>query len=282
VSPVFLDVSIGYTVRALNLDTTATRWNTSSDPAWNVGAGVDVLTVSKNVDLGWGQWRRTSRIWSIFIRGYWKEPLKPLKKRVTLCHPSSRVYSWQIPLMHLIHRLYLTLQETRALWDSRCILVSIFTGRRILCRHSQTHNFFDRSRMFAKKFYLRSRNAPVVCANIPKVEIVYNLNIVKRKRSIAAGAKSWWPRWKFRMGVKGPECERTARRLNYLVRDPMSFVGFPWRTTANLVRGRVFTMLDRSVDTHSSLYEFRTHFWVWFVPVRTPLPHAHQMVFNDI
>jgi len=34
-------------------------------------------------------------------------------------------------------------------------------------------------------------------------------------------------------------------RLNYLVRDPISFVGFPWRTTATLVRGRVFTMLYR-------------------------------------
>jgi len=30
---------------------------------------------------------------------------------------------------------------------------------------------------------------------------------------------------------------------NYLVHDPISFVGFPWRTTATLVRGRVFTML---------------------------------------
>jgi len=35
-------------------------------------------------------------------------------------------------------------------------------------------------------------------------------------------------------------------RLNYLVRDPISFVGFPWRTTAALVRGRVFSMLYRS------------------------------------
>jgi len=34
-------------------------------------------------------------------------------------------------------------------------------------------------------------------------------------------------------------------RLNYLVRDPISFVGFPSRTTATLVRERVFTMLYR-------------------------------------
>jgi len=34
-------------------------------------------------------------------------------------------------------------------------------------------------------------------------------------------------------------------RLNYLVRDPISLVGFPWQTTENLVRGRVFTMLYR-------------------------------------
>jgi len=34
-------------------------------------------------------------------------------------------------------------------------------------------------------------------------------------------------------------------RLNYLVRDPISFAGFPWRTTANLVLGRVFTILYR-------------------------------------
>jgi hypothetical protein len=32
-------------------------------------------------------------------------------------------------------------------------------------------------------------------------------------------------------------------RLNYLVREPISFVGGPWRSTANLVRWRVFTML---------------------------------------
>jgi len=34
-------------------------------------------------------------------------------------------------------------------------------------------------------------------------------------------------------------------RLNYLVRDLISIVGFPWRMTATLVRGRVFTMLYR-------------------------------------
>ena len=33
---------------------------------------------------------------------------------------------------------------------------------------------------------------------------------------------------------------------NYPVRDPISFVGGPWRATANLVRGRVFTMLYHS------------------------------------
>jgi len=28
-------------------------------------------------------------------------------------------------------------------------------------------------------------------------------------------------------------------RLNYLVRDPISFVGGPWRATADLVRGLI-------------------------------------------
>jgi len=37
-------------------------------------------------------------------------------------------------------------------------------------------------------------------------------------------------------------------RLNYLVRDPISFVGSLWRATANLVSGRVFTMLYRYRD----------------------------------
>ena len=32
-------------------------------------------------------------------------------------------------------------------------------------------------------------------------------------------------------------------RLNFLVRDPISFVGGPWRATADLVHGRVVTML---------------------------------------
>jgi len=36
-------------------------------------------------------------------------------------------------------------------------------------------------------------------------------------------------------------------RLDYLVRDPISFVGFPWRTTVNLVRGRVFAILYHSI-----------------------------------
>ena len=35
-------------------------------------------------------------------------------------------------------------------------------------------------------------------------------------------------------------------RLNYLVRDLISFVGFPCRTTTTLVRGRVFSMFYRS------------------------------------
>ena len=37
-------------------------------------------------------------------------------------------------------------------------------------------------------------------------------------------------------------------RLNYLVRAPISFVGDPWRATADLVGGRVatVTMLHRS------------------------------------
>jgi len=36
-------------------------------------------------------------------------------------------------------------------------------------------------------------------------------------------------------------------RLNYLDRDPISFVGGPWRATADLVRGRVVTILYRSL-----------------------------------
>ena len=35
-------------------------------------------------------------------------------------------------------------------------------------------------------------------------------------------------------------------RLNYLVRDPISFVGGPWRATADLVLEHVVTMLYRS------------------------------------
>jgi len=42
-------------------------------------------------------------------------------------------------------------------------------------------------------------------------------------------------------------------RLNYLVRDPISFVGITWRTTAHLVCGRVFTMLYRSHDRDTRL-----------------------------
>jgi len=34
-------------------------------------------------------------------------------------------------------------------------------------------------------------------------------------------------------------------RLNFLVRDPISFVGGPWRATADLVHERVVTMLHR-------------------------------------
>jgi len=34
-------------------------------------------------------------------------------------------------------------------------------------------------------------------------------------------------------------------RLNLLVRDPISFVGGPWRATAHLVLGRVVSMLYR-------------------------------------
>jgi len=36
-------------------------------------------------------------------------------------------------------------------------------------------------------------------------------------------------------------------RLKYLVRDLISFVGGPWRATADLVLGRVVTMLYRSL-----------------------------------
>jgi len=35
-------------------------------------------------------------------------------------------------------------------------------------------------------------------------------------------------------------------RLNYLVRDLILFVGGPWRATADLVLGRVVTMLYHS------------------------------------
>jgi len=34
-------------------------------------------------------------------------------------------------------------------------------------------------------------------------------------------------------------------RLNFLVRDPISFVGGPWRAMADLVLGRVINMLHR-------------------------------------
>jgi len=50
-------------------------------------------------------------------------------------------------------------------------------------------------------------------------------------------------------------------RLNYLVRDPISLVGFPWRTTANLVRGRVFTMLYRSCFNSSFCSVLRVEFF---------------------
>ena len=39
-------------------------------------------------------------------------------------------------------------------------------------------------------------------------------------------------------------------RLNYLARDPIRFVGFPWRTTANLFRGRVFTIFIALPHAH--------------------------------
>jgi len=42
-------------------------------------------------------------------------------------------------------------------------------------------------------------------------------------------------------------------RQNYLVRDPISFVGFPWRATANLVHGRVIAMLSLSPPCFLSL-----------------------------
>jgi len=44
-------------------------------------------------------------------------------------------------------------------------------------------------------------------------------------------------------------------RLNYLVRKPISFVGGPWRATADLVRGRVVTMPYRlCIYTYTYVY----------------------------
>jgi len=37
-----------------------------------------------------------------------------------------------------------------------------------------------------------------------------------------------------------------------------------------------------TVDTLSSLFQFRTHFLVRFVPNKLPLPLAHYMVLNDM
>ena len=38
-------------------------------------------------------------------------------------------------------------------------------------------------------------------------------------------------------------------RLNFLVRESISFVGRPWRATADLALGRVVNMLYRCLET---------------------------------
>jgi len=53
-------------------------------------------------------------------------------------------------------------------------------------------------------------------------------------------------------------------RLKHLVRVPISFVGFPWRTTATLVRGRVFTILYRY------LYIWLGVFFRWVADFKRP------------
>jgi len=52
------------------------------------------------------------------------------------------------------------------------------------------------------------------------------------------------------LNIRKPSLNRL--RLNYVVRDPISFVGGPWRTMADLVGGCVVIMLYRY------LYEIRT------------------------
>jgi len=42
-------------------------------------------------------------------------------------------------------------------------------------------------------------------------------------------------------------------RLNYLVREKISFVGGPWRATADLVGGRVFSMLNHFEDERKNV-----------------------------
>jgi len=43
--------------------------------------------------------------------------------------------------------------------------------------------------------------------------------------------------------------------------------------------GRVASAVDvLAVDTHSALFKYQTHFLVWFVPIKVPLPDAHEIV----
>jgi len=42
-------------------------------------------------------------------------------------------------------------------------------------------------------------------------------------------------------------------RLNYLVREAILFVGSPWRATADLVGGRVFSMLNHFDDERKNV-----------------------------
>ena len=48
---------------------------------------------------------------------------------------------------------------------------------------------------------------------------------------------------------------------NNLVRDPILFVGGPWRATADLVRWRVFTMVYRSPPSPFTMWRYRPGHW---------------------
>ena len=45
----------------------------------------------------------------------------------------------------------------------------------------------------------------------------------------------------------------------------------------------IYETWGAGVDIHPSFtFQFRTHFFVRFVPIKLPLPCADQMVFNDM